>query len=977
MRHDKAYLEAENKIQLALQSGATELDLSNMQLTELPESIGQLTQLTKLDLSDNQLTVLPSLLGQLTQLHNLILFMNNLTDLPDSLSELSELVELSISTNQFTSIPKCVFYLQKLKQFYLIHNSIELIPDQIGNLVELEVLELGGTKISSSAMYGNSEGYGNKIVSLPLSFLQLTKLRSLGLYGNPLNPTLGAAYEKGLDSVKRYLREMEKGAQKRYEAKLLILGDGNEGKTCVSRALRGLPFRKQNTTHGVDVVQWKFPHPDDTVDNEKDITLNIWDFEGQEISHQTHQFFLTSQSLYLLVFKCRDKFLMDRVEYWLDTVRARAPQAKVAIVISQCEGRYPHVPQDQIQAQYGDMLTKEWFFPVGCENRSNIPKLTAFLQRWAADMEFMGSPWPMSNAKAETSIKARAKRGTASITRDKLYAIFAKADMSEEGYDDAAARLSRLGVITQFPDCPDLRDFIVLRPQWLTKAISKVMEDKKLSEDKGEIALQRMEAMWKTDYPSMYATFHDCMKEFELCYDLEDGDRCCLVPLRFGYLRPEIPWTNRSDMKERRVEYKLNIRPPMGIMSRFIVKTHHMIVKTMAHPKGIYWHNGVFLFSGEGVWRSEALCEFLPEERKLRIEVRAAYPQNMCEQIHAYVKAVFSFFSGLETERSYGCIKVDEVSGAEEKCFGLHTERRIYAEMSMGQPKFVCEHGYHQVDPHILIYGFSSFGQFVKEQTLTVAKLRLELDKPPVWAEPYLNSIGTLLDWVDAHDDKMDQLLQGQSALSAEFKQEAELKLQQYLALTNELLDDRDYTAAPGLISIRTQDRSKWNPTSYFKQAYLLTPYCECPDNIHACEDGQVAFSKDRAWWAKSAPWIARGTKLLSVGLQLAFSGMPLSLGKEAFEAIKEDVDFMNKLAEKMELEQGDASVEADVVAEFGKEISEGDRESRLTRAALAHLLEELAPNNYRARQWGSLRRVRMPDNSHRWLCGDCAKHHR
>ena len=49
MAHDEAYLEAEKKIKEALESGATELDLRGMKLTELPESIGQLKQLRKLD----------------------------------------------------------------------------------------------------------------------------------------------------------------------------------------------------------------------------------------------------------------------------------------------------------------------------------------------------------------------------------------------------------------------------------------------------------------------------------------------------------------------------------------------------------------------------------------------------------------------------------------------------------------------------------------------------------------------------------------------------------------------------------------------------------------------------------------------------------------------------------------------------------------------------------------------------------------
>lgn len=105
---------------------------------------------------------------------------------------------------------------------------------------------------------------------------------------------------------------------------------------------------------------------------------------------------------------------------------------------------------------------------------------------------------------------------------------------------------------------------------------------------------------------------------------------------------------------------------------------------------------------------------------------------------------------------------------------------------------------------------------------------------------------------------------------------------------------------------------------------------------------------------------------------------MPLSLGNEVFDVIKDDVNFMGELAQHMELEQGDKKAQAKwqeaAEAEVAKSIGEGDKESRLTRAALARLLEELAPTNYRARQWGSLRRVRMSDDSFRWLCPEHAK---
>ena len=418
------------------------------------------------------------------------------------------------------------------------------------------------------------------------------------------------------------------------------------------------------------------------------------------------------------------------------------------------------------------------------------------------------------------------------------------------------------------------------------------------------------------------------------------------------------------------MEYELTNRPPMGIMSRFIVKTHHMIVKTPEHPKGVYWHNGVFLGTGEEAFRSEALCEFDPERRKLRIEVRAAFPQSMCEQIHGYVQAVFSFFSGLKAERSYGCIIVDSATGTEARCDGLHTEKRIYTAILRQRATIDCEFEDHEIDPRVLVGGLGSFSDFILTKVVSVEQLR------PFLA-PYFHGVKELLDWVSVNDGKMDLLVQGQAALSAEFKQEAELKLHEYLALTSELLDNREFTAAPGLISITTKNRTEWSVAAYFKETYVLTPFCECDGNIHACEDGRVEFTKDQDWWEKTAPWIARGTKFLSTGLQLAFAGMPLALGNDVFDAVKEDVKFMGALTKHMELKAEDKEdlpgIEKMQHGEVRKDLRTGDPASKLTRAALAQLLKELAPDNYSARIWGALRRVQMGDASYRWLCEDCA----
>ena len=65
MAKSKAFRRAEQKIEEARRSDATTLDLDEMHLAALPESLGRLTQLNSLNASRNKLTALPESLGYL------------------------------------------------------------------------------------------------------------------------------------------------------------------------------------------------------------------------------------------------------------------------------------------------------------------------------------------------------------------------------------------------------------------------------------------------------------------------------------------------------------------------------------------------------------------------------------------------------------------------------------------------------------------------------------------------------------------------------------------------------------------------------------------------------------------------------------------------------------------------------------------------------------------------------------------------
>ncbi len=117
MARDQAYQEAEQRIEEARQEGAIELDLSNMELTEVPEAIASLTLLQTLDLSNNQLTEIPDEIASLTQLQTLNLSNNQLTALPAQLANLTRLQTLYLGNNQFNEFCRSIKKLYNLSVY--------------------------------------------------------------------------------------------------------------------------------------------------------------------------------------------------------------------------------------------------------------------------------------------------------------------------------------------------------------------------------------------------------------------------------------------------------------------------------------------------------------------------------------------------------------------------------------------------------------------------------------------------------------------------------------------------------------------------------------------------------------------------------------------------------------------------------------------------------------------------------------------
>jgi hypothetical protein len=274
-----------------------EMKLSGNRLTSLPPEIGQLRNLWALRLGGNRLSELPSEIGQLTELNDLWLSGNQLTTLPPEFSKLAKLRWLRLGSNQFAALPPQILQLGELMDLWLSGNRLTTLPSEIGRFKYLWGLRLGQNlltnlppEIGQLRMLHLLELDDNQLTSLPreLAGLLAGGLR-LTLKGNPLQEPLSEIAMRGDKALVTYLRSLV-DAIPQYEAKVLLVGEGNVGKTSLIAALRNEAFVEgRETTHGIEIHPISLPHP--TQDLE--MTVRTWDFGGQEVYRITHQFFFS------------------------------------------------------------------------------------------------------------------------------------------------------------------------------------------------------------------------------------------------------------------------------------------------------------------------------------------------------------------------------------------------------------------------------------------------------------------------------------------------------------------------------------------------------------------------------------------------------------------------------------------------------------------------------------------------------------
>ncbi|MBW4429070.1 MAG: leucine-rich repeat domain-containing protein [Nostoc desertorum CM1-VF14] len=671
------------------------LFLNTNQLSSLPPEIGQLTNLQSLFLSTNQLSSLPPEIGQLTNLQSLFLSTNQLSSLPPEIGQLTNLQSLFLSTNQLSSLPPEIGQLTNLERFSLYNNQLSSLSLEIFQLINLHLLDLSFNQMSSLppeiGQLSNLQFLDlrvNQLSSLPQEMMQLLNLKKLDLRRNPVPippEILGSnnlSQDPGdVNEILDFYFRVQDAAETEpfYEAKLLIVGEGGAGKTSLAKKIKDETYELQQdeeSTEGIKVIRCNF-----TQSNGKDFRINIWDFGGQEIYHQTHQFFLSKRSLYALVADTRKE--NTDFYYWLKVVELLSDKSPVFIVKNEKQDRQCEVDGGQLRGEFDNL--KE-ILPTNLDTNRGLAHIKDAIQLYISNLDHVGTPLP----KLWVRVRAALENDSRNYISVEEYFTLCRVNNLTDRKD--MLRLSNylhdLGVCLHFQDDSTLKHYVILKPEWGTTAVYKVLDNQTVKQNLGCFTINDLKNIWQDgEYADMQDELLQLMMRFKLCYEIPDRRDTYIAPQLLSIEKADYNWDDHNNLILR---YTYTFMPK-GILTRFIVETHRWI-----EQQKLVWKNGVVLNKDQT--RAEIIENY--NQREIKIRVSGNRTKELMAVITHELEKIHNSYEHLQYQTLVPCNC--------ETCKNLPTPYsysldKLNKRLSDRRYQIECENSYEMVDIRRLI----------------------------------------------------------------------------------------------------------------------------------------------------------------------------------------------------------------------------------------------------------------------------------
>lgn len=644
----------------------TALDLSDCGIEEIPDELWNVESLKVLYIGNigenNGSNTFGFISEQICKLVNLEAFsicnVQNVK-IPYSLKKLPRLVYLDCFGCQYDIIPNnllncrlkaigidCrdavqlaeICKIRKIEEIYLTGSKLETLPPEIGSLKKLKKLIMNNSYISS----------------IPDSMMNLLDLKLFRIYGTPLAEKVPQEIlTQTARQIVYYICKQQKENGDCYfnESKMIVVGQGSVGKSCLVQRITENSYQEKESTEGIDVRTWTYNI------RKKRYILNIWDFGGQEIYHSTHQFFLTKRSLYVFVWDARAEEEYGRIDYWLKTIESFASDSPIIIAVNKCDETVTRINRIDLKEYQQKYPMIKVILDISCKDNINIQRLRDLIKKEASNLPITKERWLKSWHEIRIQLEQEAKEKPY-ISLEQYIDICKKYLVEREEALSLSKYLHDLGIILHYQDDRFLKNIVILYPEWATNALYKILDNQEavLQGRNGVLFLDDLPKIWadKNIYPEdKYIFLLKIMEKFDLCYSINDFTFLVAELLEQTSVDCPKDW-NFDNSNCICINYKYEFMPA-GIMTRFIVKIHECIASV--NGKSLCWKKGVFLKNRTAYAR--VVMKDTISEKVIEVRVTKSHcsvdERELLFKIRESLKAINQTFYNLRVEEFVPC----------------------------------------------------------------------------------------------------------------------------------------------------------------------------------------------------------------------------------------------------------------------------------------------------------------------------------
>ena len=527
-------------------------------------------------------------------------------------------------------------------------------------------------------------------------------------------------------------------------------------------------------------------------------------------------------------------------------------------------------------------------------------------------------------AAAREDIQARAG-AEPQISYEQFAGICQRHGLTGSETSTLAKLMHDLGLVIYYADDEGLRDIVVLNPEWLTKAISYVLERRDDPADRAASWTTRGCGRSGSDPAGGYdARYHPyflrLMEKFDISYRLEDDETRSLVAQLVPHQRPVLPWQPGTPPPAgiRALTLVCRLAEPASGLIPWLTVRHHRA------STGMHWRRGVFLRHPIAAYASEALLE-LRGTSELAVEVRAPSPDLYFNVLRDSIEdLIIRRWPGLDYQLFIPC-----PGSSGSLCSGQFPLDGLLRIRETGQTITVPCMGCGQVhEISALLTGFTAPGR----------PLAAEIEH----LHGQLAGISTGITSIRAR--------------AAQITDIADMVRRVHRVVSTEVADcPRLFTlipAHPAAVSKRAR---------IYQHHYRLTLWCEHPGYEHPWEPAAYVLDPPKEWFTRIAPYAVLVFRTLQLIVPAAgvvtVASLPQAQQPTAqayLQAMGTILDDLPSKAERLVPDSGPTATSGQLTAAEGEALR-----------ALRAIIFEHDP----LRAFGGLRRVQAPSGDLLWVC--------